>query len=131
MTGKLNLSADIPPSLQRADELLTLYGRWAMDRYRPQRCGSAEGRFKTPANDDDRQPREKLMPTPDALAVHRALLRVPDRERVVLHVLYVPKRLSPMAQLRIMRIPARLCQERHLMGLRMFERLYAAALHTA
>lgn len=117
-------AADVPSSLKQADEVLEAYGRWAMDRYRRRQCGSAEGRFKAPPNDDDRDPREVIMPTPDAMRAHRALQRVADKERIVLHILYVPHRMKPEVQLRILRIPPRLCQERHLAGLRMFDNLF-------
>jgi hypothetical protein len=42
----------------------------------------------------------------------------------VLTILYVPQRLPPQAQLRILRIPAQLSQVRHLAGLRMFDNLH-------
>jgi len=121
---RLNIAADIPASLADADELLRRYGRWAMQRHRKMRCASAEGQYHTPPNDDDRQPREQLMLNVDALACQRALARVPDRERVVLAVLYVPNRLPAEAQLRMLRIPPRLSQERHLAGLRIFESVH-------
>ena len=115
-----NIAADIPLDLRTADELLTRFGRWAMHRHRKQRCASAEGMYRTPPNDDDRQPRELVMPAIDAMAVQRALAGVPDRERVVLEILYVPRRFPVQAQMRRLRIPPRLAQERHLLGLRMF-----------
>lgn len=117
---KENLSADIPAELREADELLTRYGRWACDRRHRRRCGSAEGRYRAPANDDDRQPRELLQPDFEALQCQRALARVPDLERVVLTVLYVPQRVPVELQLRLLRVPPRLCRERQLRGLRMF-----------
>ncbi len=117
---KENFAADIPPELREADELLTRYGRWACDRRHRRRCGSAEGRYRAPANDDDRQPRELLQPDFEALQCQRALARVPDLERVVLTVLYVPQRMPVELQLRLLRVPPRLCRERQLRGLRMF-----------
>ncbi len=117
---KENFAADIPAHLREADELLTRYGRWACDRGRRRRCGSAEGRYRSPANDDDRQPREVLQPDLEALQCQRALARVPDLERVVLTILYVPQRLPVEQQLRLLRVPPRLCRERHLRGLTMF-----------
>lgn len=132
------LTADIPADLAHADQMLTKYGRWIMDRIRIRSCGSAEGKYKPPANetvDDDarREPREMLLPTPEAMALHRAYIRIPALEREVLDILYVPK-LDPtrqkyrsvQAQLRLRRIPGRLCQERHLRGLRMFANLMRA-----
>ena len=127
--GRVAIAADIPPSLKRADEVLSLYGRWAMSRAKSQCCGSAEGRYRAPANDDDRQPRELIMPVVDALAAQRALARVPEQERKVLAILYVPNRLPAEAQLRIAMVPPRLSQERHLAGLRMFNNIYGKSLY--
>ena len=118
-----NLSADIPQNLQEADERLTRYGRWAMERDRRHRCGSAEGRYRSFQDDEDRAPKEVLQHIDEALACQRALAKVPELERAVLVILYVPKRLPIEAQLRLAQIPARLCRERHLQGLRMFENL--------
>lgn len=59
----------------------------------------------------------------DALICQRALARVPDRERVVLAVLYIPRRTPPEVQLRILRIPPQLSQQRHLLGLRIFNNM--------
>jgi hypothetical protein len=120
MSPKHQIAAEIPNDLRDADELLHRYGRWAMDRYKKQHCASAEGRYAIPPNDDDRQPRE-VFPRPDDITtINRALLAVPERERLILHILYVPKRLPAEAQLRLLRIPAKLSAERHLEGLRMF-----------
>jgi hypothetical protein len=125
------LTAEIPSALRHADEVLERYGRWAMDRHKRHHCGSAEGRFKAPPNDDDRQPREMLMPTPDAMQAHRALQRVADKERIVLHILYVPHRMRPEAQLRMLRIPPSICRDRHLSGLRMFDNWLRVQLESA
>ena len=57
----------------------------------------------------------------EALVCQRALARVADRERMVLSVLYIPRRLPPEAQLRLLRIPPQLSQQRHLAGLQIFD----------
>jgi hypothetical protein len=119
-----NLSAEIPLNLQEADERLTRYGRWAMERLRRHRCGSAEGRYRSFQDDEDRAPREELQHIDEALACQRALARVPELERRVLIILYIPNRLPIEAQLRIAQIPPRLCQERHLRGLVMFNNIF-------
>jgi len=121
-----NIAADVPASLQDADDLLRRYGRWAMNRRRKMRCGSAEGDYDIPSNDDDRNPREQLLLNLDALDCQRALAKVPDLERVVLSILYVPQRIPAEAQLRILRIPPRLSQVRHITGLRMFSNIHRA-----
>jgi hypothetical protein len=124
MAHNSNLTFDIPADLREADELLTRYGRWACDRVRRRRCGSAEGRYRSPANDDDRQPREVLQPDFEALQCQRTLARVPDVERSILVVLYIPQRMPVELQLRLLRVPPRLCRERHLHGLKMFWSLW-------
>ena len=123
-----NLSADIPERLRDADELLTRYGRWAMYREARRRCGSAEGHYKPPPNDDDRKPREQIMNLQTAMDCQRALARVPDVERTALTILYIPQhfngRLVPVEmQCRLLRLPPRLMQDRHLRGLTMFNNL--------
>ena len=122
-----NLCSEIPESLKEADELLRFYGRWAMTRRRIETCGSAEGNYRSPPRDEDRRaPREVLMTTDDAMAVQRALARVPDTNRLVLAILYIPKRQPVEAQLRMARIPPRLSRERHIDGLRMFGNIHKA-----
>jgi len=126
-----NLSADVPGHLAWADELLTRFGRWAMDRRRVHHCGSAEGKYKAPANDDDRKPREVLMPGFEAMEVQRVLSRVPEQQRVVLEVLYIPRRWTVVQQMRFLRIPPKLSRERHLSGLQMFANLRRVGVHSA
>ena len=117
---KNNLTGQIPLNLHEADDRLTRYGRWAMERLRRRQCGSAEGRYRSTQDEQDRQPAEVLMHIDEALACQRALARVPELERKVLTILYVPQRHCIEAQLRLARIPSRLCQDRHLRGLRIF-----------
>jgi len=124
MVRRIQISADIPLELRDTDDLLHRYGRSVMDRHRKQRCASAEGRYVIPPNDDDREPREVLMAPTDLALVQRALLKVDERERTVLQILYVPQRLPPEAQLRIKRIPASLSASRHLDGLKQFAARY-------
>lgn len=123
-----NISADIPLSLRQADELLSAYGRWAADRPSLRRCGSAEGNYrpgKGEAQEAKRAPRDQLLKTDDAMRCQRALARVPHIERIILAVLYIPRRLPAAAQLRILKIPPRMSRERHLSGLRMFDNISA------
>jgi hypothetical protein len=123
---KRPIAAEIPVELQDADELLTRYGRSVMDRWHKQHCASAEGQYVAPPNEDDRLPRETLLEGVDLALVQRALIAVPDRERQILQILYIPKRLPAQAQLRMLRIPPELACSRHLDGLRCF-----AARHRA
>lgn len=124
---KQNLTCDVPEALQDADALLTRYGHWARDRARRQRCGSAEGQYRSFQDDEDRTPQPTLQHIDEALRCQRALARVPVCERTVLAILYVPQRLPIEAQLRLNRIPPRLCRERHLQGLRMFDNIFKNA----
>lgn len=128
------ITADIPADLLDADDALTRYGRWARDREnRGRRCGSAERDYDRRADRSEsleaylerrgQVPRGPGMTPAEAMVCQRALARVPDQQRVVLAVLYVPRRLPPEAQLRILRIPPYLCRDRHLRGLRMFDNL--------
>lgn len=120
MSQRHQIAADIPIELADADEMLRKYGRSVMDRHKKLRCGSAEGHYSIPPNDDDRDPREVLLSVVDVSVVQRALIGVPELFRQVLQILYVPKRLSAEAQLRRLQIPPRLSAERHLEGLRLF-----------
>lgn len=127
-----NYSADIPQSLRDADEVLSLYGRWAMDKPVRRTCGSAEGRYVIPPVDDDDQrrvPRQPGLNVEQRMAAQRALARVPDIYRVVLVALYVPQTVNGKVVhmkvvMRVLRIPERLMQERHIAGLRMFDNIY-------
>ncbi|OWQ90817.1 hypothetical protein CDN99_11660 [Roseateles aquatilis] len=119
---RLQIYAEIPSDLQQADQLLHRYGRWAMDRWRAARCGSAEGRYRAPggeALEARRLPLESLTGD-DAMQVQEAMKAVGELERQVLTILYVPQRLPSQAQLRMQRIPPQLSQVRHLAGLRAF-----------
>lgn len=123
--------AAIPDNLRAADELLQDYGLWAAaasddDPPIGLRLGGAERLYRAPANDDDarRTPDPMLMSDAAALAVQRALARVPTNERQVLAALYVPQRSPPHVQLPRALVPPSLSRTRHLAGLRMFWNQY-------
>lgn len=123
----LDFSADIPPALHEADDILTRYGKWAAQGRAVRTCGSAEGDYR-PGGGEALASRREAADSPlsqdQRLAAQRALARVPEIERVVLAVLYVPARGSIGARLRAMGVPPRLSQERHLNGLRIWWNLY-------
>lgn len=124
---KEQIYADLPRELHDADEVLQLYGQWAMDRGQKRRCGSAEGNYRAGGEgvrEARRDPAIKTLSTEDALRCQRALASVADVERVVLTILYVPQRLPPQAQLRLLRIPPQLSRVRHVAGLRVFWNWY-------
>lgn len=128
-----NFAADIPASLASADEALAIYGRWAADRPPRKRCGSAEGGYLSTAwqaVDERRETRPASMSLPELMVCQRALARVPIAERAVLAVLYVPRRMPVDQQLRLLRIPPRVCRERHISGLRMFDNIRRVLLQS-
>lgn len=64
-----DLNLNVPQDLQQAEELLERYGRWAQDRYKKQRCASAEGKYRPPPQ--TRSDDEHLVPLmPDTSARH-------------------------------------------------------------
>ena len=131
MTSRQDISSPIPPDLADADALLTKFGRWAMSRLTRRRCGSAEGQYRAKPDEEDRTPREIVMPTHEAMRVQSALAKVPQKWRLVLELLYVPRRagtriVDPAIMLRACRIPPRLSQARHIEGLRSFANIYGA-----
>lgn len=123
-----NFSDPVPDDLVWADDLLTRYGRWAVSGGRGVRgCGSAERAYRAPAVADDdirRTPAPVALDAAQAVMIQRTLIRVPDRERVILHVLYVPRPQPIAAQLRMLQVMPRDCRARHAAGLRMFANLY-------
>ena len=124
-----SFAAEIPESLSWADALLTQYGRWCTTGKGARRCGSAEGHYRAPAGEDDAR-RTGVDPLPssvDAMRTHRALVRVADLERVVLHVLYVPQRLPVPVLVRRLGLSASTVRQRHQDGLRMFANLHRIA----
>lgn len=123
----IDIAAPIPPSLREADRLLHEYGQWAKDRPRLYGCGSIERNYvptKGEAFEIRREPRPVYLHIDVAMRCQRALTRVPEKERVVLTILYVPQRRPAIALMRMARIPPRLSQERHLDGLRMFNNIF-------
>ena len=131
---KQQIYAELPRDLHDADEVLQMYGQWAMDRGQKRRCGSAEGNYRAGgegAREARRDPTIKALTTEDALRCQRALASVADAERVVLTILYVPQRLPSEAQLRLLRIPPQLSRIRHLAGLRVFWSWYRLLSGTA
>jgi hypothetical protein len=128
-----SFAAEIPEGLSDMDDLMTRYGRWAMSRWTPSTCGSAEGMYRPERGsvEDRRNPPEVIMPPGDALAVQRALSEVPEKYRIVLQYLYVPQRLPAHVMLARARIPPKLSQERQIDGLRMLKNIYLRNLRNS
>jgi hypothetical protein len=83
---------EIPPWLIEHDRMLTAFGRWAMDRGRQNKCGSAEGNYRSSEVFAGSTVREILIRDFRAASVQRALIQVPESARVILTTWYVPKR---------------------------------------
>lgn len=117
--SKPQLYADLPLGLHEADALLASYGRWANRRGGPGRCGSAEGMYRSPQNDEDRQPKEPQMQALDAERCQRALCTLPMMTLLVIQWLYVDAS-GLQAKMRKNNIQPRHMRERHLQGVRLF-----------
>jgi DNA-directed RNA polymerase specialized sigma24 family protein len=78
------------------DSLLKNWARWAKEsKHSCKRCGSAEGRFKTPATDEELEERKTTALNPlneaSAVAVEKTLAYVPKKTRTVLIAFYIKK----------------------------------------
>lgn len=115
-------TCEITEDLKDADQALETYGKWAADRPQIRTCGSAEGKYKSPQDDIDRQPASQYN-IDEMMACQRALAGVQDKERIVLTILYIPRKVSIQAQIRLYKLDQRTFAERHRSGLRQFEML--------
>jgi len=122
MTAR-DYNPQIPAELREADNLLERYGQWAQDRYRKQRCASAEGGYAIP-NSRDEDPRPHLMPGWEALQVQHALVVVPMQYRRVLQAFYIPQRVPHHAVRRRLKITPALWEQSRVEGLRQFANIY-------
>lgn len=113
------LYADLPPELAEADEILNRYGRWARGGAGPGTCGSAEGDYRAPQDDEDRQPHAVVMLKMDIDRARDALIALPTMTRLILQWLYVRPATLP-AQMRANGLQPRHVRERHLAGVREF-----------
>ena len=113
------LYADLPTDLREADDILSRYGRWARGGYSPGRCGSAEGAYRSPQDDEDRKPREPVMPALEVERVKDALGRLPMMTLLVIQWLYIDTG-QLHAKMRRHGIQPRHMRERHVEGVRLF-----------
>lgn len=120
-----DLNLNVPQDLQQAEELLERYGRWAQDRYKKQRCASAEGKYRPPpqARSDD-EPLVPFMPDWSARHVQLAMQAVPMQFRRVLFAIYVPQQEHPMAARRRLRLKRDVWDGSRIQGLRHFWSIY-------
>lgn len=136
-----NIAAEIPGDLVDADETLCQYGRWAVTGSRGGRPVTPDRQFRPEMDRHEssaswaercsRPPRQALMTTKAALIVQRTLANLPDRERIVLACLYIPRRVSPVVQLQILKIPPSHSRALHMLGLRRFDSMHKIALKGA
>lgn len=116
------LYADLPADLQEADDILRRYGRWARGGGGGgARCGSAEGAYRSPQDDEDRQPSEPTMAAIDVERTRKALATLPTMTLCVIQWLYVGSS-SLQSKMRKHGLQPRHMQERHLEGVRLFWR---------
>lgn len=120
-----DLNLNVPPELQQAEVLLEKYGRWAQDRYKKQRCASAEGRYRSPpTRQADDGPMEPFIPDWNARQVQLALQVVPMQFRRVLIAIYIPQKEHPMAARRRLRLKRDVWDGSRIEGLRYFWNVY-------
>lgn len=117
------LYADLPAELLEADDILRRYGRWARGGSGAARCGSAEGNYRAPQDDEDRQPSEPVMVVNDVERVRKALGSLPMMTLLVIQWLYV-KPAGMQANMRKHGIQPRHMRERHLEGVQGFWRAW-------
>lgn len=125
MRRDLNLT--VPVELRQAEELLEKYGRWAQDRYRKQRCASAEGRYQPPPGHGahDEEPMMPFIPDWSARQVQLALQDVPMQFRRVLFAIYIPQKEHPNSARRRIGMSNRDWNEGRIRGLRSFWAIYS------
>lgn len=125
---KRDLEIMVPSDLREAEDILRKYGAWAQDRWRRQRCGSAEGLYKHPPirSVDCEVPLEPFIPDWSAMQVQRCLQVVPMQFRRVLFAYYVPQREHPNAVRRKMGMTNRDWHQGRIFGLKKFWMIYCA-----
>lgn len=117
------LYADLPAELHEADEILRRYGRWARPHVAYETCGSAEGNYKAPPNDEDRLPGQPILPPRDNERARKALISLPTMTRLILQWLYVHPG-SAQHYMRKHGLQPRHMRERHLSGVGEFWTLW-------
>ncbi len=117
------LYADLPAELLEADDILRRYGRWARPHMIYETCGSAEGNYKAPPNDEDRLPSPPVLPPRENERARKALIGLPTMTRLIIQWLYVHPG-SAQHYMRKHGLQPRHMRERHLSGVREFWTLY-------
>lgn len=124
---KRDIDFKLPPEQQQAEELLEKYGRWAQDRFKKQRCGSAEGKYQPPPSvRSDDEPLTPFIADWSARQVQLALQVVPMQFRRVLFAIYIPQKEHPNSARRRLGLSNQDWNEGRLHGLRAFWSVYSA-----
>lgn len=118
---KQQLYAELPADLAEADEILLRYGRWARGGSGPGTCGSAEGDYRAPQDDEDRQPKSPEMLRMDIDRARASLIALPTMSRLILQWIYVRPASLP-ANMRKHGLQPHHTRELHLLGVREFWR---------
>ena len=84
----IDLIYRVMPEHEAIHARLENWANWSKDRFRYQHCASAEWRYKSPPNDDDRMPRV-LWDSLDAIAMHRVICDLPYKHRMMLNMWYI------------------------------------------
>ncbi len=118
------LYCDLPPELHEADDILDRYGRWARGGGGGgARCGSAEGMYRAPQDDEDRKPSEPVMQPLEVERVKSSLTQLPMMTLLVISWLYIDVG-ALQSKMRKHGIQPRHMRERHLEGVRLFWRAW-------
>ena len=84
---KLDYLFLIPQELQEIHEAMQQYANWAREKMVYRTCFSLEGRYRAPRWEGDPIPGVQ-MPTPEAMKIHRAIIKLPITHRSVLFCQY-------------------------------------------
>lgn len=117
------MNLQVPDNLLEADRIMRLYGAWSHDRYKKNHCVSYEWHYTPDELKDGYAPPAALhdYQFPD---VHRAVIRVPEKHRLFLMAVYVPKKES--ASIRILKLGIKRHEQNNFYAyaLRMFWNVY-------
>lgn len=120
------LYADLPQELHEADQILKRYGNWARPKLKYEHCGSAEGRYVPPPNDDDRTPKSEIMSRIELDKIRACLGTLPMMTLMIVNLLYANSTSRIQSQMRKHKMQPHHMRERHIEGVRLFWRAWNA-----
>ncbi len=86
----IDLFCRVMPEHEAIHARLENWERWSKDKFHYKHCASAEWRYRSPPNDDDRQPRI-IWDSLDADVIHRLICGLPYKHRRMLSMWYITK----------------------------------------